>query len=75
MSAKKKARQWEAYKHGDLQSGNWEWAVGTVADSLGRRRHLCSINFYVAPDHNPAQIAQVFADTMNKAGFLPARRG
>lgn len=62
--------EYEAFKHGDVQSGNWDWAVGKP-DNLGRGRHnmvICTINTTAAymQGIDGEKVAEAFAKTMNE---------
>ncbi len=57
----------EAYKAGDVQSGNWHWAVG-IPDSNGRHSQISSINTTACWVHglDDERMASIMADALNK---------
>ncbi len=60
----------EAYKMGDLQSGNWQWAVGYPSRSgYGHRINVATINFHgiVTTRFGAEQTAKLLAAAMNNA--------
>jgi hypothetical protein len=52
-----------AYKHGDLQSGNWTWAVGANANIGDRPLCVATINFHGAnaAGYDCEELANMFA--------------
>lgn len=57
-----------AHKHGDLQSGNWQWALA-AEDNIGNRPLIvATFNFYgaVAAGYDPEILSQQLADLINK---------
>ena len=59
----------EAYKLGDIQSGNWEWAVG-YPDRMGRGRFICVavINLHGTwrESLDAETVAKLFATALNE---------
>lgn len=53
--------EWEAYKFGDLQSGNWAWAVGYKKSDIQPHSQLCTVNIHAAPNHDAEAVARLFA--------------
>lgn len=58
----------QAYKAGDVESGNWAWAVG-VRDDAGRMMHVATINLHACHalglDHETVAIALARGFTEN----------
>lgn len=57
-----------AYKNGDVQSGNWSWAVGVKNNIRVRPICLATTNFYGAnaAGHDCQDLAELFADAINR---------
>lgn len=53
-----------AFKHGDVASGNWSWAIGAKADISARPLHLATLNFYGcnAAGHDCEKLAPIMAE-------------
>ena len=54
----------EKYKHGDIASGNWQWAVGfPPPHEFAKHSHICSINSYALrrTQYDSEQVASLFA--------------
>jgi hypothetical protein len=56
-----------AYKHGDVQSGNWQWAVGAKASVGERPLCVATINFHGAnaAGYDCEQLAAAIAKALN----------
>ncbi len=56
----------EAYKAGDIESGNWQWAIG-IPNENGRHSQIAAINGHSCwawglEDH---RLAVIMADALN----------
>ena len=68
---KTKHAPWVAYKHGDLASGNWKWAVG-VPDATGGHINIATVNsLNPFNGHRPSEeIANELAAAPDMVGAL-----
>lgn len=63
-----------AYKNGDVQSGNWSWAVGVKSKINDRPICLATTNFYGAngAGHDCQALAELFAGAINREQVIEA---
>ncbi len=56
----------EAYKAGDVESGNWTWAVG-MPNENGRHSQIATINPFACwrTQLDPERLAMIMADALN----------
>ncbi len=56
----------EAYRAGDLQSGDWHWSVGTPTEA-GRHIEIATINIFACAHHalDPQKVATIMAEALN----------
>ncbi len=57
----------EAYKAGDVESGNWNWAVGLPRFKGSRPSQMATINSTACYAHkmDPERLAMIMADALS----------